>query len=704
MSQQTIDFGSFPNDANADSIRAAFAKTQNNITELYSVAINGVTGIVASTGLTQTLDLGNVVLAANIANVTLKTGNSLLVGIGTATSNSATITQGGTPFVITLANTISTVNVVATGNLVGTLASNSSSQPNITTVGTLTALTSAGDITAPTFLGNVTAALVDAAAYTSPSSNTSILYNKQGTIGGSSELSWNETTLNVIGNITSQNLAAGNLLTANYVTGTLTTAAQPNVTSIGTLSSLAVTGNITAANANLGDSVTANYFMGSGNNLSNIQAANITGTVDTANTATFANTASFADLSTQSLTVINPEQPNITSVGALSQLNVTSTATVGNLVTTGNIIIDQDLSTGNLTVAENTVLSNMFAVSITTASISGNGMGLVNLSGNSVIGTVANATYALSANVANSAFTAATVTTAAQPAITSVGELDSLYVVGPIVTGASASLGNSVIANYFLGDGGYISNIQAANVFGTVESANLSYKSNIALLDFSPSSVGVGTYFVSFVSDPTGDLQIKTNPYISFNSNLGYLYAPNISILENIDANAIIANLVTSAEVTVGSITTGANTTPGLLTGNWQLTAGSVFATVGADLAEYYAADKNIEPGTVVEFGGEYEITTCNTDMSNRIAGVVTTDPSYVMNTNINCEFPVAVALQGRVPVRVTGVIHKGDMIVSAGGGMATAFRSPMIGTVIGKSLENFSGASGIIEVAIGRI
>jgi hypothetical protein len=454
----------------------------------------------------------------------------------------------------------------------------------------------------------------------------------------------------------------------------------------------------------LGNALIANYFIGSGNNLSNIQAANITGTVATASSASFADAASFADLSTQSVTVINPDQPNITSVGTLSQLSVTSTTTVGNLVTTGNIIVDQDLSTGNLTVAENTVLSNMFAVSITTASISGNGAGLVNLSANSVIGTVANASHAESANVANSATTAGTVTTAAQPAITSVGDLDSLYVVGPIVTGASASLGNSVIANYFLGDGGYISNIQAANVFGTVESANLSYKSNIALFDFAPNSVGVGTYFVSFVSDPTGDLQIKTNPYISFNSNLGYLYAPNISILENIDANAIVANLVTAAEITVGSITTGANTTPGLLTGNWQLTAGSVFATIGADLAEYYAADKNIEPGTVVEFGGEYEITTCNTAMSNRVAGVVTTDPSYVMNTNINCEFPVAVALQGRVPVRVTGVIHKGDMIVSAGEGIATAFTSPMIGTVIGKSLENFSGASGIIEVAIGRI
>ena len=700
----TIDFGAFPNDANADSIRTAFEKTQNNITELYSIGINGVTGIVAGSGLTQTLSLGNVVLASKIDQVTIQTGSSLLIGTGTPTGQSATITQGGIPFALSLANTITTVNVVATGNLVGTLASTSSAQPNITSVGTLTGLTSSGDITAVTFLGNVVADRVDATEYTSPSSNTTILYNKQGTIGGSSELSWNETTLNVIGNISARNIAGGNLLTANYIAAVLTTAAQPNLTSVGTLTSLEVTGNITAANANLGNATLSNYFIGSGNNLSNIQAANVTGTVASAAYAADAGNASFADLSTQSVTVIDAAQPNITSVGTLSTLNVTSTATVGNLVTTGNVVIDQDLNTGNLTVAENTVLSNMFAVSITAASIAGNGMGLVNLSANSVIGVVSNASHAELANVANSAVVSATVTTAEQPNITSVGDLTSLYVAGPIVTGSSAILGNSAIANYFIGSGNNLSNIRAANVVGTVESANLSYKSNITLLDFSPNSVGVGTYFVGFVSDPTGNLEIKTNPYISFNANLGYLYAPNISILENIDANAVVANLVTASEITVGSITTGANTISGTLTGNWQLTAGSVFATIGADLAEYYAADQNIAAGTVVEFGGEYEITTCNTPMSNRIAGVVTTEPSYVMNSNISCVFPVAVALQGRVPVRVTGTIRKGDMIVSAGEGMATAFTSPMIGTVIGKSLENFNGGEGIIEVAVGRI
>jgi hypothetical protein len=56
------------------------------------------------------------------------------------------------------------------------------------------------------------------------------------------------TSLAVTGNITAGNINAGNVLSANFVTGTLTSNAQPNITSVGTLSSLAVTGNISGAN------------------------------------------------------------------------------------------------------------------------------------------------------------------------------------------------------------------------------------------------------------------------------------------------------------------------------------------------------------------------------------------------------------------------------------------------------------------------
>jgi hypothetical protein len=74
------------------------------------------------------------------------------------------------------------------------------------------------------------------------------------------------------------------------------------------------------------------------------------------------------------------------------------------------------------------------------------------------------------------------------------------------------------------------------------------------------------------------------------------------------------------------------------------------------------------------------------------------------MNSALEGEHIVAVALTGRVPTRVTGAVSKGDMMVSAGDGTACASATPQIGTVIGKALEDFDGVSGVIEVVVGRL
>jgi hypothetical protein len=87
-----------------------------------------------------------------------------------------------------------------------------------------------------------------------------------------------------------------------------------------------------------------------------------------------------------------------------------------------------------------------------------------------------------------------------------------------------------------------------------------------------------------------------------------------------------------------------------------------------------------------------------------RIAGVVTTKPSYVMNAGLTGSHVTCVALLGRVPCKVLGQISKGNMLVSAGGGYASACAVPVMGTVIGKSLENFDGTTGIIEIAVGKL
>ena len=123
-----------------------------------------------------------------------------------------------------------------------------------------------------------------------------------------------------------------------------------------------------------------------------------------------------------------------------------------------------------------------------------------------------------------------------------------------------------------------------------------------------------------------------------------------------------------------------------------------------ADLAEMYSADADLEAGTVVMFGGDEEVTECGDDHCAKVAGVVSTNPSYTMNAAHEGDHVVAVALTGRVPTKVTGAVAKGDMMVSAGNGMARAEAAPAMGTVIGKALEDHAGGDGTIEVVVGRV
>jgi hypothetical protein len=104
-----------------------------------------------------------------------------------------------------------------------------------------------------------------------------------------------------------------------------------------------------------------------------------------------------------------------------------------------------------------------------------------------------------------------------------------------------------------------------------------------------------------------------------------------------------------------------------------------------------------------LDLGGKFEVTAAGMK-SRRIAGVVSTNPSYVLNTDCKGEFVVVMALQGRVPCKVKGTIRKGDMLVSYGNGYACADENPVLGSVIGKAMEDFDGNEGVIEILIGRM
>ena len=77
------------------------------------------------------------------------------------------------------------------------------------------------------------------------------------------------------------------------------------------------------------------------------------------------------------------------------------------------------------------------------------------------------------------------------------------------------------------------------------------------------------------------------------------------------------------------------------------------------------------------------------------------------MNEECAGEFVVELALQGRVPVKVSGKVRKGDLMVSAGEGVCMAWASdenPPTGSVIGKAVESSDGSKQVIEVVVGRL
>ena len=154
-------------------------------------------------------------------------------------------------------------------------------------------------------------------------------------------------------------------------------------------------------------------------------------------------------------------------------------------------------------------------------------------------------------------------------------------------------------------------------------------------------------------------------------------------------------------------IPVGANTVQniGTTTQWWGTFYGTSSQARYADLAENYLADAEYAPGTVVVFGGLAEISVTDKSHDTRVAGVISTDPAYLMNAG-NIE-GLPVALTGRVPCLVHGPVNKGTVLVtSSQPGVAEALNNDLFepGCVIGKSLEMIADNSvKTIEIVVGR-
>ena len=388
---------------------------------------------------------------------------------------------------------------------------------------------------------------------------------------------------------------------------------------------LAVPGNISTSNANLGNAVTANYFIGSGANLTNIPAGNVSGAVGLATYATTANAVAGANVS-----------------GAVSY------ATTANAVAGANV-------------------SGEVSYAATANAVAG-----ANVSGAVSYATTANAVAG--ANVSGEVSYAATANSVAGANVSGTVGLATYATTANAVAGANVS--------------GAVSYATTAN---SVAAANVSGLGNIATINLDGNTSNILYGNGVFAAAPAGG---------------GYGNSNVATFLASYGSNTIsTTGTISSGNITLANnstISVGSSSNVGTITGNWTLSSGSTLQATYADLAEYYEADQHYEPGTVLAFGGDKEVTIAE-DATTCVAGVVSTNPAYAMNAN--CQgIAVAIALQGRVPTKVRGTVRKGDMMVSAGNGFARPTLVPSIGTVIGKSLENFDGIEGIIEVAVGRL
>ncbi len=420
------------------------------------------------------------------------------------------------------------LSALPAANLTGTLSS--AIQSNITQLGTLASLTATGNInTANLFATAVNATSLIGTLETAAQPNITSV----GTL----------TSLDVTGNITSGNASLGNLATANFITGTLTTAAQPNITSLGTLSSLAVTANVTAGNvyANSGtvrgvlltgtlttaaqanitsigtlsflnvtgpvnvDSLSSNTLSGDGSNIYNITGSEVTGEVDFAAVANSVNVANVSGIGNVALLNSDGNASNVlygngvfasvagagsnygnaNVVSLLSSFGSNVISTTGN-VTAGNVYANSgtlgaSLLTGTLTTAAQPNVTSVGT--LTSAAVTGN--------------VTAGNVYANSGTVRGSLLTG-TLTTAAQPNVTSLGTLTGLIVLGNI----NAS---NVSANHF-GSGAGLSNINGSNVTGLV--ANATFATTAGNISSIPS--GTKMLFAQ-TSAPAGWTKLTSN-------------------------------------------------------------------------------------------------------------------------------------------------------------------------------------------------
>jgi hypothetical protein len=413
------------------------------------------------------------------------------------------------------------------------------------------------------------------------------------------------------------------------------------------------------------------------------------------------------------------------AAGEISVDTTLGTIRVHNGTVGGNILasIDAVQTLSNKTLATPTVTGTLTSTGLinTSGNISAailnsgaiNSTGLINTTGNIVCASISAGTYVgLSSNKINTNASNVTVDTSwVNVAVngSNVAALGAESQLNLLSTAATSSSTGALVVTGGVGIGGSLfvgsgltvaGNLTINGNLTTINSNNLTVNDSIIYLaEENPADtldIGITAHVVNPTLNHVGFVRDATDSTWKLFANVATQPSGTVDF-----TNATWSTLQTGNHVPGSSnvFTLGSTTA-------WWQKAFTVSATAQyADLAENYTSDSDYAPGTVLVFGGEAEVTQSATSHDTRIAGVVSTNPAYLMN---GAEPGIAVALQGRVPCRVLGPVAKGDRLVaSQHPGIAQKLNPDLYepGCIIGKALQAIDSTDiSIIEVVVGRL
>ena len=673
MAREIINVGATPNDGLGDPIRTAFTKTNTNFSELFArsqstppTTLVGALGDVA--GMTaydqeyyyycfQNYDGSSVIWRevpnAAVANV------AIVSATGNITSDTFFIGNGSQLTGVVAAAPTAILN----GNTNVTAAANGNANVSIAGTSNVAVFTTTGlDITGiVSASGNVLGAAF---------------------VGAGTGLTG-----------TAASLTAGTATSATSATtaGTVTTAAQGNITSVGDLTSVSVVGNAVGGNLislgaisaagtiTAGGNIAGVFVLGDGGFLSNVTATgNVAVTQIQDGTTILRIDGSGGNIimdvdGTANLMMFKPDGLELTG-----NANITGNVNSANAYLTGRFIAAGNVTGGNITTG---------GLLVSTANVEG-----TNVNAGQQMSAVGNITggNVLTAGLVTGAGISTTGNVNAGNIITSNSIVNAEISTSGNVTGANLITGGLVSAVGNVRGGNVVAvgifNGPTANITGNVNAANVNATTLSATGNVNAANAYLTGRFLAIGNVTGGNV-----------TTAGLLVTTG-----NVQGGNVISTGVVSA---TGNVNGGNLRTTGLISSAGTVT-GTSFVGVAtsaqyADLAENYTADAGYAPGTVLEFGGDAEVTIAS-DESKRVAGIVSTQPAHLMNSHLTSKHVVAVALIGRVPCKVRGTINKGDMLISGGDGYARAKETPIMGTVIGKALTASTGDN-VIEVVVGR-